>query len=222
LLRGAFGEAAPECFTRIGEGVLHKFAFLAALRPSDSDFAARIDRERFGQQCAPGHVVAQQHHARRWPVFVELGEESVQHLVRRKLLVVAREIGAVAPVLSGTEKEHLHAGLSAVAPCGKEIRLGEGSRVDALMLLDLRQRADAVAVDRGALEVEIGGCLFHQRHEVLLCLAAAAAQEVARLRDELGVILPVDLAGARRAAPFDLVQETGPRPVFEHGVGASS
>src|SRR5690606_14607603 len=122
---------------------------------------------------------------------------------------MAREVGPVAPVLSGAEEEDLHAGLPALCPGGEHIRFGHGLRVDALMLLDLRQRADAVAIDRGALEIEFAGGLFHQLHKLLLRLAATAFQEVARFGEKRRISVRADLAGAGRAASLDLIEQAG-------------
>ena len=88
------------------------------------------------------------------------------------------------------------------------------------MLLDLRQRANAIPVDGGGFVVEAGGGFVHQPHELLLRLAAAAFQKVARFGNKFGVVLAGNLARARRAAAFDLEQQAGPRPAFEDAVGA--
>src|SRR3546814_4094780 len=97
---------------------------------------------------------------------------------------MAREIGAVAPVLPRAEEEDLNAGLPAFLIDGEQIRFRQRLRIDPLMPLYLRQCADAVAIDSGAFEVERARGLLHIGHEFLLRAARAAAQKRARRSEE--------------------------------------
>ena len=221
-LRGAFREAAAKRLARIGQRVVDEFPLLATARHADGDLAAGANGEGFGEQAAARHVMAEKDHAGRGTILIELGEEGIEHLIERQFLVMAGEIGAVAPVLSGAEEEDLHAGLAAFRPGREDIRLRHSLRVDALMGLDLREGADAVAIDRGALEIEIGGSLVHEADELLLRLAAAALEEGAGLFHEFGVALFAYLARAGRAAALDLEEETGARAAFEDAIGAGA
>ena len=90
------------------------------------------------------------------------------------------------------------------------------------MLLHLRQGTDAVAIYRCGFIVEIGGRLVHQPYELLLRLAAAALQKIARFRDQFSIGLAGNLARARRTAAFDLEQQAGARSALKDAVGAGS
>ena len=94
-----------------------------------------------------------------------------------KRAVGLREIGAVAPVLAGAEEEHLHAEEAAVLVHGEHVGLLDAARVDALLRLHRRERGEAVAIDRGALEVERLGRLLHLGGELLLHRLALAGEE---------------------------------------------
>ena len=65
-------------------------------------------------------------------VVVELREERAQHLARLERAVGLGEIGAVAPVLSGAEEEHLDAAEAALLMDGEHVGLLGAARVDAL------------------------------------------------------------------------------------------
>ena len=63
------------------------------------------------------------------------------------------------------------------------------------------------------LEVERRRGLAHLLAEAALDRAAAAGEEIARLADELRIVVERDLAGAGRRAALDLVEQAGPGPV---------
>ena len=109
-----------------------------------------------------------------------------------------REIGAVAPVLAATEKEDLYAGLATVFGDGKDVGICDRLRIDALVGLDVRQCANAVPIDSSAFEIKFGAGCFHQVGQVFLRPAAFALQEVARLGNQLRILLSADFAGAGR------------------------
>src|SRR5262249_28810565 len=128
---------------------------------------------------------------------------------------MARKERPVAPILVGAEEEHLHAGVRALAVQREYVGLGEGRRVDPLARVDLAHGADAVAQLGGALEIQPLGGLAHLACKLLLDDAALPREEGLRLRHQASIGLFVDSAGARRAAAFDLIQQTGPRASLE-------
>ena len=105
---------------------------------------------------------------------------------------------------------------------GEHVGLLDGARIDALGRLHRRQRREAVAIDRGALEFEIGGRLLHFGGEFAPDRAAAAGQKGDRFADQLGVAGEIDLVRTRRGATLDLVEQARPRPAFEKGIGAGA
>ena len=109
LLGGRLGELASQRLARIGERMLDQVALLAPLRHRDLDLVPALDRERFRQQLAVLGLVGHEDQPRARLIVVELREERAQHLLRRERAIGAGEIGAVAPVLSGAEEEHLDA-----------------------------------------------------------------------------------------------------------------
>src|SRR5262245_49033939 len=145
--------------------------------------------------------------ARRWLVVVELREKRAEHLTRLERAVGAWKIGAVPPVLAGAEEEHLDAGISGLLMHGEDVRLFDTARIDALARLDRRERREPVAIDRGALEVERRRRLLHFAGELVLHGAALAGEERLRLAHQLRVVGMRDLAGARRRAALDLMQQ---------------
>jgi len=66
----------------------------------------------------------------------------------------AREIGPVAPILSGAKKEHLDADLATFGMGGEQIGFVEGSGIDPLAGLDLAHRLQPVAQPRRRLEIQ--------------------------------------------------------------------
>lgn len=89
-----------------------------------------------------------------------------------------REIGAVAPVLAGAEKEYLNTGNTAFMVDGKDIRFLDTGGIDALMALDVRERRQPVAIDGSALEIEILRCLVHLPRDRGLDGLALAGEEI--------------------------------------------
>ena len=91
-----------------------------------------------------------------------------------------------------------------------------------LRRLHRRQRREAVAVDRGALEIELGGRLLHLGGQLVAHRLALAGEERVGLAHQLGVAGEIDLVGARRRAALDLVQQAGPRAALEEAVRAGA
>jgi hypothetical protein len=63
------------------------------------------------------------------------------------------------------------------------------ARVDALVGLDVAQRGYAVAIDRGALEIEPLARRLHELQQAVLDAFALAGEEVERLGDQPVVVL---------------------------------
>src|SRR5205814_8630533 len=114
LLRLRFGELASERLARIGERMVDQFLLLAALRGRDLDLMPALDRERFAEQRAVLDLVRQEDATRRRLIVIELRQKRAEHFARFERAVRAREVGAVAPVLTGAEEEHLDARISAL------------------------------------------------------------------------------------------------------------
>ena len=154
LLRRALGELARQRLARIDQGVLDELALVAALRRRELDPAPGMGRERLDQQIVVGRHVAREDAGRDRLVVVELADEGGEHVLDAELPVVAREIGAVAPVLAAAEEEHLDRGVAAGLVRGDDIGIAQPFDIDVLPSLDLRQGADAVAQQGRALEFE--------------------------------------------------------------------
>ena len=56
----------------------------------------------------------------------------------------------------------------------KNVGLLNAARIDALMRLNRRERGEAVAIDRGAFEIEPGRCFFHFIRELIFHLFTAS------------------------------------------------
>jgi hypothetical protein len=80
-LRGAFGELAAEGFARVCEGVADEIALGAALRDLDVDAIVGAGGKGFLDQLVLLEFVAEEYEAWRRAVFVELGEEGLEHFV---------------------------------------------------------------------------------------------------------------------------------------------
>ena len=222
LLRRGVGELPPQRLARVDQRVRHQLLLLAALGDGDFDLAAAFDAQRFCQQMALRNVVRQQDQRGTRLVVVELREERAQHLARTERPVGLREIGAVAPVLSGAEEEHLDAAEAALLMDGEHVGLLGAARIDALRRLRRRQRGEPVAVDRGALEIERGRGFLHLARKLVAHRLALAGQEGVGLPHQLGVFGEIDLLGAGRRAALDLMQQAWPRAAFEKSVRAGA
>jgi hypothetical protein len=105
---------------------------------------------------------------------------------------------------------------------GEHVGFLDRARIDTLLRLDRRQRGEAVAVERGALELELTRRLFHLAGKLLLHRMAFARQEVARLAHQRRIASEVDLAGAGAGAAADLVEQARPGAALEEGIGAGA
>ncbi len=209
LLRSGFGELAPQRLAGVDKRVVDEVLLLAALRHGDRDAVAGLLRQRSLEQGPLLDLVREQDQPRYRLVVVELGEEGAEHRARLEVAVGARIVGAVAPVLAGAEEEHLDAGGAALLVDGEDVGLVDAARIDPLMPLGMRERGEAVAVDRRRLEVETLGCGLHRPLHLGAHGLALAGQERFRLLDERAVIAVRNHPCARRRAALDLVEEAG-------------
>ena len=147
---------------------------------------------------------------------------ALEDFARRGGAVGLGKIGAVAPVLPGAEEERLDAGKAALLVERENVGLLHGARIDALVRLDRRERGKAVAIDRGALEVERGRGLLHLAGQLVLDRLAPAGQERVGFAHQHCVILKIDLGSARRRAALDLVQQARPGPALEKRIAAGA
>ncbi len=221
-LRGRLGELAAKGLARIGERVVDQVLLLAAVGQQDLDLVAALDRKRFRQELPLLERMRHHDEPRARLVVVELAEERAQHLARTDRTVGPGEVGPVAPILAGPEEEDLDAAEAAFLMDREDVGLLDVARVDALMRLHRRQRGEAVAIDRGAFEVERARRLLHFDGQLLLHGPAAARQEGIGLAHQLGIFGVVDLARAGARAALDLKQETRPGPALEEAVGAGA
>ena len=221
-LRGIVGEFAAERFAGVGERMIDEILLLAAARHADLDLEAGLGGERGRKQLGLLDLVRQQDQLRRRLVVVELREERVEHFARRQAAVGAREVGAVAPVLAGAEEEHLDAGIAALLMDCEQVRFLERARIDALLRLDRRQRRQAIAIERGTLELEIGRGLLHLARKLFLHGPTLAGEKIFRFTHEVAVAGEIDFAGAWAGAALDLIEQARPGPALEEGIGAGA
>src|SRR5262249_12907976 len=109
-LRGALGQPSAERLSRRRGDAVDQLLFVAALRHRQRDPAA-AQRQRLLHQSLLDQAMAEQQQRRLWPIVIELTDKAGQHLFDAELAVVAREVGAVAPIVATAEKEYLDAGM---------------------------------------------------------------------------------------------------------------
>ena len=100
--------------------------------------------------------------------------------------------------------EDLRVGVDAVDGDGDRVERADGLVGDALALEQALDGPQAVALERGLLELLGGGGRLHAPLEVALDLAVAAREEVDDAVDRLAVLLLGLVADARRAAALDV------------------
>jgi hypothetical protein len=117
--------------------------------------------------------------------------------------------------------------LTAITPAdlGHRDHVGIGlaaGGVDELLLAHRRQHAQAVAQQRGGLEIERGRGGVHLLGDPFGQRAGLAVQQLRGRADVARVGFRRDELDARRGAALDLVQQAGARAVGEHGVLAGA
>ncbi len=167
-LRGSLGELPPMRLAGIGIHVIDEILLFPALRHADRNLVAGLYRQRSGQQILQLHGTADSRMSRGDGfVVIKLGEEGVEHFRCAELRICLGEIGLVAPVLAGPEEEDLDAGKPALVMDREDIGFLDASRVDALVALDVAKPGKTIAIDGGALEIEVFGSGIHGLGHVL-------------------------------------------------------
>src|SRR3982750_4382817 len=111
---------------------------------------------------------------------------------------------AMPPVLAAADEESLDRHGPALARECEHIRISEALGMHGLAALDVSQRAQPVAIDRGQLII-LPPCRFgHRMRQPRLYAGRLAGEELLRLGDELAIFLLADAADARRRAALDL------------------
>src|SRR5471032_2294895 len=116
--------------------MLHQVLALSALWNADLNFATALGAERVAEQLAFLEFMRHQHQPRRRLVVVELRHEGAEYFGSAQRAIGLREIGAIAPVLSGAKEEHLHAIVAAGLMQREHVGLFDVARIDALMRRD--------------------------------------------------------------------------------------
>ena len=86
----------------------------------------------------------------------------------------------------------------------------------------MRKCRQPVAIDGGALEIEVFGSLVHLSRNCGLDALALAGQEILGFLDQFRVALVADLMRTGPGTALDLVQKTGTGAGFEHTVCAGA
>ena len=104
----------------------------------------------------------------------------------------------------------------------EDVAVAKPFGMDRLAALDIGQRAQPVAIDRGELEILLLGRLGHLLAEPRLHAGRLAGEELLRVGDQLGISRLA--RSARRTAPSsaDLVEQARPRAVGEKAVRTAS
>ncbi len=102
------------------------------------------------------------------------------------------------------------------------IRILDARRIDALMALHMRETGKPVAQHGGALEIKVFCGLSHGMRDLLLHGLALAREEIARFRNQLGIVGGADLPRAGAGTALDLIEQTGPRAPLIGAVGAGA
>ncbi|QTK78991.1 hypothetical protein AT6N2_C1210 [Agrobacterium tumefaciens] len=221
-LRRGFRQLAAMRLAGIGQNMVGNVLFLAALGHIDRHLVPGLFAEGSRQEFLFFDRLRQQDLLRHRFVIVELRQKRVEDFRAGQGGIGLRKIGAVAPVLAGAEKEHLNAGDTAFVMNGEDIRFFDTSGIDALMALDMRKGSQAVAIDGGALEIEVFGGLIHLPRNRGLDALTLAGQEILGFLHEFCVALVADLMRAGPGTALDLVEKTGARAGLEHAIRTGS
>ena len=201
----ALGNMTGQCLARVLRGHVDQRLFAAALWAVQGNFAARPQRQCLSQKRDAGHFFADQNQRRCGPLVIELTDKGFQNFSRATVAVMAWEVSLIAKVLSGAEKENLNARSPALIGNGNDIGLANIGKIDIAFLLNISERANAVARGGGPLKIEIGAGGFHFFDKLILNRAAIALQKIMGLPHQLAIIGRANLARTRRAAAFYLI-----------------
>src|SRR5262249_43321402 len=153
--------------------------------------------------------------SRRHRLAVELADERGEDLAVAPPGDTVEEERLLPDQPALSHEEQLDAGVAALADDADHVLVHVVRRDDLLALPDLVEGLDLIAQHRGALELELGGGLFHLLREAERQLLVAALEEVHDVLHRLGVALTGLPARARRVAAVNRVLDAGP---FERAV----
>src|SRR2546423_883702 len=128
---------------------------------------------------------------------------------------MCREECPVSPILPTANEEGLDRHRSRLACEREHIGVAQTLGVNRLAALDIGQRPQPIAIDRGELEILAVCRLGHGPRQAALYPNRFAGEELLRFADELTIILDADPPDARRRAALDLVEQARPAPVGE-------
>ena len=221
-LAGRFGQPPVQRLGRVAFRRVDQRALFAPLGAGDGHLPVGLQGQGLGQQLVFGRQQVDQQRARRRLVVVELADEGGQHVTQRFGLVVTGEVGAVAPVLAGPVEEHLDRRVAGLLGGGDHVGIAQPGGVHALMVLDMGQRLQPVAVGGGGLEFQRVAGRLHGGRQLFLNRGRPAFQEGTGVGHQGGVIRLGDAVHARCRTALDLIQQARPGPVFEHAVGTGA
>ena len=167
--------------------------------------------------------MAEQDFTRRRVLGIELSQKGFQNLDFVLALGLGGEERPITVIAPAPEKEHLHTIQPALLRQRHHVGLGYASGINVLVLLNTRERRNAVAkFSRAFIILGIAGVL-HLGGEALLDILAFTRQKLPRLIHQGVIGVFVHLAvHARPRTALDLIQQTWPRTVGEHRIGAGT
>ena len=181
------GEAAVQLLLGVARGLADHPAPVAALRSFDRDLAPGALGKASQSRSASGSARSVQDQPRRRHLLVELDEEALQHLGFGHVVGVGREEAAMAPILAAADEEGLDAHRPALAGEREQIGVAEPLGVDRLAALDVGERAQPVAIDRGQFEIHRLRRVGHRFDSLAWMLVDLPAEEILGVADQLGI-----------------------------------
>src|SRR5690348_15861022 len=132
------------------------------------------------------------------------------------------EKSSMPPILPATDEEGLDRHRPSPAREREHVGVAEPFRMNGLAALDVGQRAQPVAIDRGQLEIALLSGLGHRSRQARQHSGRLAGEEFLRFPNQLTIFLATDPPDARRRAALDLVEQARTRSVGEKAVRTAS
>ena len=124
----------------------------------------------------------------------------------------------MAPILPATNEEGLDAHLPSVAGKREDVGVAEPLGMNRLAALNIGQRTQPIAVDRGEFKILRLGGVRHRFAEPRLNPGGFAGEKLLRILDQLGIGRLFDPPDAGGRATADLIKQTRPRTVSKKTV----
>ena len=102
------------------------------------------------------------------------------------------EVGPVAIIGSTPDKENLNTASLSTSGNGNDISIANRWQVDVLIGLNAGKGTDPVTPEGGAFKIQLFSCIVHAGCILTLNIGRVTIQELARLRQLLGVIFLVN------------------------------